>query len=135
MLKVHSVDVHIVGSQMFTNHMTIKGTIWDPTSCTSIECAFIMVCELAWWWFETCCQIYRFIIKLFVVIQLVIVIFMWYLYWVKQRDGPNKNDFLQVQFLFTNDTFVQIFINCWNTGINTARVFLKWYFLLYVRAY
>jgi hypothetical protein len=23
-LKVHSVDVHIVGSQMFTNHMTIK---------------------------------------------------------------------------------------------------------------
>jgi hypothetical protein len=25
-LKVHSVDVHVVGSQMFTDHMTIKGT-------------------------------------------------------------------------------------------------------------
>jgi DNA-binding ferritin-like protein len=24
-LKVHSVHVHIVGSQMFTNHMTTKG--------------------------------------------------------------------------------------------------------------
>jgi len=24
-VKVYSVDVHIVGSQMFTNHMTIKG--------------------------------------------------------------------------------------------------------------
>jgi len=25
-LKVHSVDAHIVGSQMFTNRTTIKGT-------------------------------------------------------------------------------------------------------------
>ena len=76
-LKVHSVDVHIVGSQMFTNLMTIKGTndylvasikqlsqtvvikvfvpfivirfvnIWDPTMCTSTECTFSMVRELA----------------------------------------------------------------------------------------
>jgi hypothetical protein len=29
-LKVHSVDVHIVGSQMFTDRMTIKGimSVW-----------------------------------------------------------------------------------------------------------
>jgi hypothetical protein len=42
-------------------------------------------------WAETCCQIYRLIIKLFVVFRLNIVIFIWYLYWITQRDGPSQN--------------------------------------------
>jgi len=35
-------------------------------------------------------QIYRLIIKLFVVFRLNIIIFISYLYWITQRDGPNK---------------------------------------------
>ena len=49
-MKVHSVDVHIVGSKMFSDHMTIKGkfiSIWDPTVCMSTECTFGMVCASA----------------------------------------------------------------------------------------
>jgi len=35
--------------------------IWDLTTCTSTECTFSMVCEVAWWWLNEPKHVARFI--------------------------------------------------------------------------
>ena len=47
-------DCLVATNQRFVN-------IWDPTLCTSTECTFNMVCELAWWWIDEPKHVSRFI--------------------------------------------------------------------------
>jgi hypothetical protein len=104
-------------------------TLWDPKCAhllniegTFTRCAhcgiqnvriYWMYLQYGFWtglmivrWAETWCQIYRLIIKLSVVFRLDIIIFIWYSYWITQRNGPNlikiNNNACYHKFLICN---------------------------------
>jgi len=75
------------------------------------------------WRAETFCQIYRLIIKLFVVFRVNITIFIWYLYWITQRVGPSQNVVLQRSIASSRASCPQIAILSFPLSISSTLSF------------